>query len=91
MNDTTATMPVDQLPAPIDRARMAVGYDAALAELQALATRSQDIVAITNKAGRQQCHAAMMALKNRRIDIDKAGKEARADARIRAVQPGMGL
>ncbi len=84
MNDTTATLPVTQTPAPLDRARMAVGYDAALAELQALATRSQDIVAITNKAGRQQCHAAMMALKNRRIDIDKAGKEARADARAYA-------
>lgn len=84
MTDTTATLPVTQTPASLDRARMAVGYDAALAELQALATRSQGITEITNKAGRQQCHAAMMALKNRRIDIDKAGKEARADARAYA-------
>ena len=74
MPDTTTQL------APIDRAKGALGFDAARTELQTLADQSKGITEITNKAGYEQCHAARMALKNRRIAIQRLGKDAREDA-----------
>lgn len=50
------------------------------AELKALAAQHRDITTVTNAAGREQCHRALMTLRNARIDIQKIGKEARDDA-----------
>ena len=65
---------------PDERARQILGFDAAQAELTELAAQSAGITDITNKAGRDECHARRMVLKNRRLDIQKAGKAAREDA-----------
>ena len=65
---------------PDERARAVLRFDAARAELAELATQSAGITDITNKAGRDECHARRMVLKNRRLDIQKAGKAAREDA-----------
>lgn len=62
--------------------RAAVAFKSAEREKQlvALAAESVTITVITNAAGREQCHAAMMRLKNARIDVEKEGKEIRDDA-----------
>lgn len=65
---------------PEDRAKQALGFESAKAELAQLATKSQNITTITNKAGYDECHASRMVLKNRRLAIQKAGKGAREDA-----------
>jgi hypothetical protein len=65
---------------PEDRAKQALGFESAKAELAQLAAKSQNITTITNKAGYDECHASRMALKNRRVAIQKAGKSAREDA-----------
>lgn len=70
MNELTVT----------DRARGILKFDERKAQLADLAKGSVRIVEITNTAGYQECHAARMALKTTRIDIEKAGKEAREDA-----------
>lgn len=49
-------------------------------QLVALAAESVTITVITNAAGRDQCHAAMMRLKTARIEVEKEGKEIRDDA-----------
>lgn len=64
----------------MERAKKALSFVERKAELAELATKSQRIVEITNPAGYQECHAARMVLKNTRVDIQKAGKEAREDA-----------
>ena len=64
----------------IERAQTALGFVERKAQLTALAHTSVRIVAITNTAGRDECHAAAMVLKNTRVDIQKVGKEAREDA-----------
>ena len=74
MPDTTTDLQ------PIDRARSVLAFDTAKAELAELATASHGITEITNKAGYDQCHAARMVLKNRRIAIQRTGKDAREDA-----------
>jgi hypothetical protein len=51
-------------------------------DLVALAAGTADIKTITNAAGRQQVHAAMMVLANTRISLEKAAKEARDKARV---------
>ena len=75
----TGTTALATLP-PDERARAVLRFDAARAELAELATQSAGITDITNKAGRDECHARRMVLKNRRLDIQKAGKAAREDA-----------
>ena len=55
-------------------------FDEKEEELRELAAGSATITAITNGDGYQQCHAARMVLKNRRIEIDKHGKEVRDKA-----------
>ena len=69
---------------PTARAQAVLNFEAAKAELAELATKSQNITAITNKAGYDECHAARMVLKNKRLDIQKTGKSAREDAQAYA-------
>lgn len=64
----------------VERAAVALGSSKLQTELVALAKKSADIVEIKNAAGRDQCHAAMMALSNTRTTITKTGKAARDDA-----------
>ena len=63
-----------------ERATRALGLLTIEADLIALAERSKSIVAITNAAGYDQCHAARIALKNQRVEIARRGKMARDDA-----------
>jgi hypothetical protein len=63
-----------------DRAVAALGQKEHEQELIALAESSKTITAITNKAGYQQVHSARMALKARRVEIERLGKSARDDA-----------
>lgn len=63
-----------------ERAAVALGtaeHEKALIELS---KKYADIVELKNAAAREQCHAAYMTLKNARIAIEKAGKDARDDA-----------
>lgn len=62
------------------RAAVALGSSKAEAELRELAAKSKSITVVTNKDGRQECHAAAMVAKEARISIEKAGKAAREDA-----------
>lgn len=64
----------------IERAERAIAFADRKAELARLAQESVRIVEITNPAGREECHAARMRLKTTRVEIQKAGKEARDDA-----------
>mgnify|MGYP000864623649 CR=1 FL=1 len=64
----------------VERAESVLGFASRKAALIDLAKRSANIVHITNPAGRQECHAALMVLKSERIDIQRAGKEAREEA-----------
>lgn len=72
MNTTAVTV--------IERAAVALGSSKAETELTALAAKSKDITAITNPAGREECHAAAMVAKNARISVKKVGESARDDA-----------
>lgn len=63
-----------------ERAAIALQSGKLALELTELAESTKDIVAITNKDGRAQCHAAYMVAKNTRIGIEKLGKAARDDA-----------
>jgi hypothetical protein len=70
---------VKELSVP-ERAAVALGtaeHEKALIELS---KKYADIVEIKNPAGREQAHSAYMTLKNARIAIEKAGKDARDDA-----------
>jgi len=60
--------------------RAVASFDEKEDELRELAASSATITGITNADGYQQCHAARMVLKNRRIEIDKHGKKVRDDA-----------
>jgi hypothetical protein len=72
---TTTALTVTQ------RAVVALGYNEETRKnLTTLAGESAHIVAITNDDGYKQVHAARMALKNTRVEIEKRGKAAREDA-----------
>lgn len=75
----TTTTQLATLP-PVERAIVALSFDAVKAEVTKLATQYADITTIANKAGRDQAHAAAMALKNRRVEIQRRAKEVREDA-----------
>lgn len=66
--------------APEERAANLLAFDKTKADLTVLASQSEHIIEITNKAGRDQCHAAMMVLKGSRVEIERRGKDARDDA-----------
>jgi hypothetical protein len=65
---------------PIERARGVLQFDETKARLGELAARSVRIVEITGAPGYQEAHRARMDLKTARVDIQKRGKDARADA-----------
>lgn len=73
-NTQIATLP------PTERAVAALSFDAVKAEVEKLATQYADITAISDKAGRDQAHSAAMALKSKRVEIQKRAKEVREDA-----------
>src|SRR6185437_7667513 len=64
----------------VQRAQVALQSAENERKLRELAQTSKTITTITNKAGYEQCHASRMALKRMRVDIEKLGKEKRADA-----------
>jgi hypothetical protein len=64
----------------IERAEQALGLATLRPQLEALVKKSANIQTITNKAGRDECHSALMTLKNQRVAIEKTGKEARDEA-----------
>lgn len=64
-----------------ERARTAIGLPAEIEQqLHELAKRTTDIVVIVSPDDRAQVHGALMTLKNQRIAIENAGKDARDDA-----------
>lgn len=63
-----------------ERAAVALKSPAAENALRALVAGTIDIGAPTNRAGREQCHAAAMAALKARTEIVSAGKAARAYA-----------
>lgn len=62
------------------QAEKALAFAETRERLLVLAAESARITAITSPDGYKECHARRMVLKNARIDIQKAGKEARDDA-----------
>lgn len=62
------------------RAQLALKSSKTEVALLALSKKNVAIVAITNKAGREQAHGAAMELKTTRTDIEKIAKAAREDA-----------
>ena len=64
----------------IERAFVALGSSALETHLSDLAKKHADIVAIANKDGREQVHAAAMVLRKQRTAIAASGKGARDDA-----------
>jgi len=65
---------------PIQRAAKQLGSADYEPKLIALVEAYRDITAITSPDGLRQVHAARMALKTTRVEIEKRGKEAREDA-----------
>ncbi|SDR37144.1 hypothetical protein SAMN05443245_5189 [Paraburkholderia fungorum] len=63
-----------------ERAAIALGSVENKVKLRELVAQSSTIAEIKNKAAREQCHAAAMALRTRRTDIRKVGKDARDEA-----------
>ena len=63
-----------------ERAAVALGTAEHEKTLIELSKKYADIVEIKNPAGREQTHGAYMMLKNARVSIEKAGKDARDDA-----------
>jgi hypothetical protein len=63
-----------------ERAAIALGTAEHEKTLIELSKKYSDITKIVNPAGREQCHSAYMELKNTRIAVEKAGKDARDDA-----------
>jgi len=74
MENSPATLP------PAERAALALLSTETEKNLRELVTASAAITSVTNGAGRTECHAQLMALKNARTAITKTGKAARDDA-----------
>ncbi|NVO08256.1 MAG: hypothetical protein HXX19_20990 [Rhodoferax sp.] len=62
------------------RAALALNSTHTERDLVALATKNASIVAVIDKAGREQAHGAAMELKRARTTIAKVSKDAREDA-----------
>lgn len=75
----TATTETTALTLP-ERAAVALGTAQHEVALRELATKYQDITAIKNKDGREQCHSALMTIRGTRTSIEKVAKAAREDA-----------
>jgi hypothetical protein len=63
-----------------ERASVALGAPKYEQEIRDLVAKTVTITEVKNKDGREQCHGAMMTLKNTRVAIEKAAKAAREDA-----------
>ncbi|MEX3933325.1 hypothetical protein AB4Y32_16230 [Paraburkholderia phymatum] len=63
-----------------ERASVALGAPKYEQEIRELVAKTVTITEVKNKDGRDQCHGAMMTLKNTRVAIEKAAKGAREDA-----------
>lgn len=63
-----------------ERATKALAKVDTAEKLRELAKQSAEITAVTNPASYQQLHSVRMALKNKRIEIEKVAKTAREDA-----------
>lgn len=74
---TAIETPVATLP---QRAALALKSTEQESALRALVLSSADIVAVTNKDGREQAHRIGMTLKTARVTIEKVSKAAREDA-----------
>lgn len=74
------TMTEDQPLTLQTRAALALNSTNTERDLIALAAKNAHIVAVIDKAGRQQAHGAAMELKTARTTIAKVSKEARDDA-----------
>jgi hypothetical protein len=81
-----------------ERASVALGSPAHEVKLRELVLASAAIMSVTNKAGREECHAAYMTLKNTRVNINHTVEEvteainaARAAGRAEAVAIIMGM
>lgn len=64
----------------VQKAQVALAFDATKQEFTALAEASKPIVAITNDASYQELHAARMRLVKARTNTTKRGKSIREDA-----------
>lgn len=62
------------------RAVLALNASKTETHLLDLAQKTKNIVAVTNKAGRDECHSAAMVAADARIQIEKTSKAARDDA-----------
>jgi hypothetical protein len=74
-NTALATLP------PPARAALALGSTKTEAALRELVKASAGIVAVKNKAGREECHAAYMKLKNSRVAVTHTEADATEDAK----------
>lgn len=63
-----------------ERAAVALGSTETARTLYDLVETAKKITSITNKAGREECHAALMLIVKARTAITKTGKAARDDA-----------
>lgn len=73
-NTSITTLP------PAQRAAVVLKSDVAEKELRAMIERTSAITNVVDMNGRKEAHAAGMSIKNARVAIEKAGKEAREDA-----------
>lgn len=65
----------------VERAKLALGISAEHEQqLREMASKTTDIVTITNADGYQQVHSARMALKTQRVEIEKKGKATREES-----------
>lgn len=77
--NTVTTQEVTALSA-VQRAATALESSAIEQQLTELAASTKDIVVVTNKDGREQCHRAYMVAREKRVSVEKLGKAARDDA-----------
>ncbi len=77
--NTVTTQEVTALTA-VQRAATALESSAIEQQLTELAESTKDIVVVTNKDGREQCHRAYMVAREKRVSVEKLGKAARDDA-----------
>jgi len=73
---------ITTLPAPQERAAVALKSVETEAKLVALANSTKSIGTVTNKDGRAEAHSAYMAAQQTRVAIEKIAKAAREDATV---------
>jgi hypothetical protein len=78
--EITMIEPVETALTLPQRAALALGSSQTEKDLLALATKNAAIVAVIDKAGREQAHGAAMELRTARTTIEKVSKASRDDA-----------